>query len=323
LNDLKIGIIGYGNIAEVHMSNLSKYPGVKIKSIFSRTNKENRIPKGILFYTDYKEMLEKEVLDAAFICTPTHTHEEIACNCAENGIHIFLEKPMSNSILGCDRIIDKVKENNVKLFIGHVLRFWPTYGSVKHFLSENRLGDIKLIVSKRLATNPWSPWFFDQSKSGGVILDLSIHDIDYVSWILNSKLISVECQAKKLSKYNTEVYGESKTKLKFENNTTADCEASWLKPADFRFYTYTKITGTENFIEFDGTQIFNNDIWRIKNEFISLDGYYNQIDQFFKFILNKGVGISGIVGREAVKICVAAIKSANNKGKDIYLKDLD
>ena len=92
-----------------------------------------------------------------------------------------------------------------------------------------------------MATNPWSPWFFDQSKSGGVILDLSIHDIDYVSWILNSKLISVKCQVKKLSKYKTEVYGESKTKFKFENNAIANCEASWLKPHDFQFYTYTKI----------------------------------------------------------------------------------
>jgi predicted dehydrogenase len=120
-----------------------------------------------------------------------------------------------------------------------------------------------------------------------------------------------------------EVYGESKTMLEFENNKTAVCEASWLKPADFQFYTYTRIEGTDNFIEFDGEKIINNDIWNIKNQFFSLDGYYNQINQFFKFLLNQGKGISGIVGREAVKMCLAAIKSASNKGKKIFLNDLD
>ena len=322
--DLKIGIIGFGKIAEVHMSNLIKYPGIKIQSIFSRTNKKNRIPKGISFYTDYKKMLEKEVLDAAFICTPTHTHDEIACFCAEKGINILLEKPMANSLSGCDKILDSIKENNVKLFIGHVLRFWPTYGSVKRFLMQpqSRLGTIKSIVGKRLASNPWSQWFFDRSKSGGVILDLSIHDIDYATWILDSTPISVKCKAKKISKYNMEVYGDSKTTLKFENNKKAECEASWDQPADFQFYTYSKIKGSKDLIEFHGAKILNNEFCNIKNAFPSLDGYYNQIHQFFNYILENKNGVSGELGRKAVKICLTALRSANNEGREIFLDEL-
>jgi hypothetical protein len=110
-----------------------------------------------------------------------------------------------------------------------------------------------------------------------------------------------------------------------KKNKKAECEASWAKPEDFQFYTYMKIQGSKSFIEFDGVEIYNNDIWNIQNQFTSEDGYYNELEHFIDICLNRKqhILVSGIEGREAVKTCLAAIKSAEEDGKEIFLDEFD
>jgi predicted dehydrogenase len=267
-------------------------------------------------------MIQKEKLDIVIIATPTHTHKEIACYCAEQGFNIFLEKPMARTIDECDAIIDSIKDNGIKLFVAHSNRFIPTYGSVKSYLDRKNstIGEIQSIVSKRLGTFPWSEWFANQSQSGGVILDLSIHDIDYCSWLMG-QIDSVSCQASKIIKYNMEVFGESTTKLKSKKDKTAECEASWAKPADFQFYTRTQIKGSAGSIEFDSNKIYNNEKYGIQNIYKTDNAYFNQLDHFFDVIKskNKEFLVSVSEAKEAVKICLAAIKSAENDGIEINL----
>ena len=323
---LRIGVIGYGFIAKVHIANIIKFPYLKITSVFSRTRKSTEGLEDFSFYLDYKEMIKREQLDTVIIATPTYTHKEITCYCADQGINIFLEKPMARTLEECDAIIDSINENKIKFFIGHVLRFWSTYGSVKNYLINqySKIGDIHSIIAKRLGSFPRRIWFADQSKSGGVILDLSIHDIDYASWILGN-VESVSCKASKLSKYGMEVFGESTTNLNFKKNKIAKCEASWAKPADFQFYTYTQIKGSERTIELDADKIYNDELLGIKNIFKSDNGYYNQMKHFFDVILNKKRKflVSAKEGKEAVKICLAAINSAKNNGKEIYTDEIN
>ena len=325
-SDIKLGIIGYGYIVKTeHMPNLLKLPNVKITSVFSKIKERVRKPKRVPFYTDYKNMVKNEELDAVIIATPTHTHKEIACFCAEQGLNIFLEKPMARTLEDCDSIIDSISENRIRLFVGHVLRFWPTYGSVKNYLdgSDQKIGEIQAITAKRLGTFPWSKWFADQSKSGGITLDLSIHDIDYASWLMG-KATSVSSKAITINKYNMDVFGESLTTLKFENNKVAECEGSWAKPSDFVFYTNTKIKGQEGTIELDGNRIFNEKLG-INNIFSSYSGYYNELEHFFEVMsdINKKFIVSEQEAKEAVKICLAENKSAENDSKKIYLDDME
>lgn len=326
MTDLKLGIIGYGNIVKTeHMPNLLKFPNVKITSVFSIIKERVRRPKGVPFYTDYKNMVKNEELDAVIIATPTHTHREIACFCAEQGLNIFLEKPMGRTLEDCDSIIDSINENQIKLFVGHVLRFWPTYGSVKNYLDENdqKIGEIQAITAKRLGTFPWSKWFADQSKSGGVTLDLSIHDIDYASWLMG-KVISVSSKAIIINRHDMDVFGESLTTLQFENNKKAECEASWAKPTDYIFHTNTRIEGQNGTIELDGTRIFNEELG-INNIFSSYSGYYNELEHFFDVMSdkNKNFLVSVREAKEVVKICLAANKSAQNNSKEIFLEDME
>ncbi len=326
MSRFKLGIIGYGHIAKIHIENLLKFPNVQISAIFSRSNKRNQISSEIPFYMDYKKMVLNVDMDAVLISTPTHTHSEVACFCAENGKDIFLEKPMAHTLADCYKILDTVKACNVRLFIAHVLRFWPTYGSIQSYIQNKllNLGDLQYIKIKRLTTFPWSKWFANQQKSGGVILDLSIHDIDYALWIIGEPF-SVSCEARKINKYEMEVYGESTIKIKFNNDTTAICEGSWAKQEDFPFYTYTEIHGSDKKIEFDNEKIYNNEIWKIKNQFTTDNGYYNQLKHFFNVCesSSKRFIVSGEDGKNAVKLCLAAISSAERKGKEIFIEDFE
>ena len=324
---IKLGILGFGFIGKIHFENIQKFSNVEISSIFSNDNERENLPKDIRFYLDYEEMLSQEVLDAILICTPTFTHQKIACECAQQGIkNIFLEKPMALSIEECNTIRDTIREYKSNLLMGHVLRFWPTYASVQKYITEpnSKLGELQSINAKRLQTFPWSQWFANQEKSGGVILDLSIHDIDYAIWLLGNP-VSVISDAKVIKKHNMSVIGEATTKLKFKDDKIAECEASWAKSSEFQFYAYTKIIGTESSIELDGAKIFNNELFKITNPFPSEDGYYNQIKHFIDEISNRTCDfrVSGEDGKNSIKMCLAAIKSAMNNGKEIYIDEIE
>lgn len=325
---IRVGIIGFGHIGKVHFHNLNLLENFEIISIYSRSNKRKQIPHEISFYQDYREMIKKELLDAVIIATPTFTHRDITIDCCEAGIKfILLEKPMALNVDECNEIIDKTKEYHVNLFIGHVLRYWSTYGSIYHFISENRLGlgEISSLMSKRLATFPWSQWFADEKKSGGVILDLSIHDIDYALWLLND-IEAVSCAANRIQRYQKNVWGESKTVLFFNQGKTATCEASWAKPPDFQFYTHAEIAGENEVLQFNASQIFDNQKWGIKNVFPSEDGYYNQLYYFSKLIQDEKIPEEYLVnpsdGKKVIKICQAGILSAKNDAKKIYIDEI-
>lgn len=316
-------VLGYGNIGAIHLRNLMKHPKTEVKAVYSRSHKAN-LPKGINFYSSYEKLIEKEEIDAVLIATPTFTHKKIACFCAENGLDIFLEKPMALTLDECDNIINSVETNNVKFFIGHVLRFWPSYRYVRDFIFslKSSLGDIHTFIAKRLSSFPWSEWFADEKKSGGVILDLSIHDLDYASWILGN-VISISCKAKKIKRFDRKVFGKSNTSLIFQDDKKAKCTASWAEKKDFTFTTYGNIIGTRGNIEFNGERIFEGYSVEIIEKLKSDDGYYNELSHFIDCIINryKNLSIVGEDGKNSVALCLAAIESANNNGKIIFLDE--
>ncbi|MHA1146918.1 MAG: Gfo/Idh/MocA family protein [Promethearchaeota archaeon] len=325
MSTINIGIIGLGVIAKTHMENLLKFSDVKIKAIYSRSNKSDQIPKYANFYTNYNKMLNSEELDAVLICTPTYTHREITCKCAERGLDIFLEKPMASTITDCITILDSIKDNNIKILVGHVLRFWPTYGSIYYSIqnSELNLGKLQFFQGQRLGTFPWSAWFADEEKSGGVVLDLSIHDIDYALWMMGHPE-SVTCQGVKINQYGKNIIGEAITEIQFLNNQSAECEASWAKSKDFPFFTYARIVGNLESIEFNGTEIKNSEQFQISNYFRSKDGYLNQMMHFIDVLYDrkKSFAIHPKDAMLSVKVCLAANKSINNKGKKIYIDEI-
>ena len=136
-------------------------------------------------YTDVNELLEKEELDFVMTALPTFLHEKVAVMAMEKGIHVFSEKPMAINMEQAQNMIDVAKENNVKLMIGQCVRYFPEYYILKNIIDSKKYGEVKYGSFTRLSSIPqwsWENWFQDEERSGGVILDMHVHDVDFISW---------------------------------------------------------------------------------------------------------------------------------------------
>lgn len=132
------------------------------------------------FYQDYKEMLDKENIQAVCIAVPTKFHKETTLHAVAKGKHVLLEKPIANSEEEAKEIIKAANKNNVKLMIGHIERFNPVIVELKKRLDE--LGDIYKIDVQRIGPFP------GRVQDVGVIIDLSVHDIDIIQYLTRSEI---------------------------------------------------------------------------------------------------------------------------------------
>lgn len=191
---LKVLIAGLGSIGVRHARLLRERFPDEIRLISFRTGKgQQSVPDDLLSAIEmeesFAEALEKDP-DIAFVTNPTHRHVSTATACAETGAHLFIEKPLSHSLDGLDRLRALIDEKDLVTMVGCQLRFHPLLRKTKGYLEDGQLGTI---YSFRASCGSYLPdWRPDQdyresysaksSMGGGVVLDL-IHELDYASWL--------------------------------------------------------------------------------------------------------------------------------------------
>jgi predicted dehydrogenase len=199
---LKVGICGYGGLGRVHVGSMLKMDDVEIVAICDNNPKKlepveikiNIEHNGPVFdigscrtYLDFKKMLKQERLDAVVTALPTHIHAKYAIMAMNQGIHVFSEKPMALNVRACDTMIKARDANRVQLQVGQCLRFWPEYEMLKKAVVEKTYGPLRSLTMTRIGGySTWADpnWFNDGKLSGGAILDLHLHDVDWVQHAL-------------------------------------------------------------------------------------------------------------------------------------------
>ena len=137
-------------------------------------------------YHDVEALLEKEKLDFVITALPTDIHEEVAVKVMNRGIHVFSEKPMALNLAQAENMLRVAKENNVKLMIGQCLRYSEPYIMLKDIIESGKYGKVISADFFRISPTPawsWKNWMLDETKSGGAILDLHVHDVDFINWV--------------------------------------------------------------------------------------------------------------------------------------------
>ncbi|MBQ7344398.1 MAG: Gfo/Idh/MocA family oxidoreductase [Clostridia bacterium] len=185
---MKVGLIGIGGMGNVHFNCYKKMEGVEIAVADIRVDmaKEKIKDDSIPVYASYEEMIEREELDFVDICTPSYMHADMAVYALEHGLHVLCEKPMSINSSEAQRMIDASEENSKLLMIAHVVRFMSPYVYLKSVIDSCELGKPVHVIMHRLSEAPkwsWENWMLVPEHSGGVALDLSIHDIDYTQYV--------------------------------------------------------------------------------------------------------------------------------------------
>lgn len=183
---LRIGLVGTGFIGAAHAGALAEAPGAELVAAASAhaesarrfTERLGHTHPGLRSCGDLDELLASD-LDAVAVAVPTHLHEEVACAALAAGHHVLVEKPMALSLEGCDRMIAAAGPGQV-LMVGLVVRHWPHYRVLRELAAGRAYGALRSVFSSRRVTFPrWSEWFADHRRSGGAVLDLVIHDLDF------------------------------------------------------------------------------------------------------------------------------------------------
>ena len=187
---LRIGLIGCGFMGRMHANVYKALDGatlvaaVDVKADVAKTYAADFDIKP---YTSLEEMLANEQIDVLDVCLPTYLHKEYTIKGAEAGKHVFCEKPMALNLEDADAMIAACEKAGVKLMIGHCIRFWPEYAILKQLKEEQRLGALLSVNLTRYGAFPaWASdnWQSDENKAGGGVLDMHIHDTDYVHYLL-------------------------------------------------------------------------------------------------------------------------------------------
>ena len=185
---MKVGLIGLGGMGFVHFNCYKKIAGVEIAVADIRVDmaKDKIKDDSIPVYASYKEMIEKENVDFVDVCTPSYLHTEMTVYALEHGKHVICEKPMSISSAEAQKMIDASEKTGNLLMTAHVVRFMAPYVYLKSVVDSGELGKPVHVIMHRLSEAPkwsWENWMLNTEKSGGVTLDLSIHDIDFMQYV--------------------------------------------------------------------------------------------------------------------------------------------
>ncbi|WP_141333836.1 MULTISPECIES: Gfo/Idh/MocA family oxidoreductase [unclassified Paenibacillus] len=194
--EIGVCVIGSGRAGMIHAANFRR--NVPHASLVAVVDPNEAVAKqaaeslGIdTYYTDYKEALKSDNIDAVIVVTPTIFHRDIVVAAAEAGKHVFCEKPMAMNANECEDMIAAAKRNKVKLQIGFMRRFNDSFIQAKEEIDSGAIGDVVLVRSLTRGPSIPQPWMYDLSKSNGPLAEVNSHDIDTLNWFVDADIESV------------------------------------------------------------------------------------------------------------------------------------
>ena len=188
---INIGVVGVGRIGKLHADNLVQLQGVRLKAVADPfLEPEEWSSRGIEASRDPETLIEDDEIDAVLICSPTPTHAPLIELAARAGKHIFCEKPIDLDPERIQTTLAAVAKAGVKLQIGFNRRFDPTFARLRRAIENGEIGDLHLV--KIVARDPEPPPIEYVKSSGGMFLDMTIHDFDMVRFLSGSEVEDVQ-----------------------------------------------------------------------------------------------------------------------------------
>ena len=185
---IRIGLIGYGRFGRHHAAAIAGSRHAELVGVAAQseaTCRKARRELGVETTSNYKQLLQREDVDAVDIAVPTHLHEQFAVDALRSRKHVFLEKPMASTVQGCDRILAAAADDERVLCINFELRASPLWGRIKKDVDSGKIG-APLYGSYDLWRFPFrrgrGDWRFDQARVGSWLHEEPVHYLDLASW---------------------------------------------------------------------------------------------------------------------------------------------
>ena len=317
----RVGILGTGSIARWHARCWARMTGAELVGYYDIDQAAAEA-----FARDFGGRAFGS-LDAFFdavelvdVCTPGTVHKQNVLACAAAGKAVACEKPLARHVADCQEMIDACEQADVPLFVAQVVRFFPQFVAAKAAIDSGEIGKPGVIRTERNGSFPGGPgntYYGNFAKSGGVILDVAIHDIDFQRWCCGE----VErVFARGLTFADVPNCDHTLITLRFESGAVGHIESSWAHPRG-QFRTRLEISGDQGLIEWDSAdrQAMQTALTADDGEVTRAgsspaapddDPYYLELAHFLDHVENgTPLRVTPHDGLMAVKVSLAAIES--------------
>ena len=197
----KIAIVGFGFMGRTHYGAWKKCRGAKVVAVcvtnprhlaakvkgnIAGAADNSALPKSIRIFDSYEKLLAAGGFDIVDLTVPTHLHARMTIAALKAGFHVLCEKPMALTVRDSDRMLAAAKVAKRQLLVAQCVRFFPEYAYVRNLVRNGKYGKVVAADFTRYIAPPkWSVkgsnWFLDEKKSGGLLFDVHIHDLDYIA----------------------------------------------------------------------------------------------------------------------------------------------
>lgn len=247
---MNVALIGCSGMGRVHAAMLVN-AGFTLKICADLNKKaaaELAKPAGAKVMTDAAKAIADPGIDVVAIATPTHTHLPLIEAAAKAGKHIFCEKPFCRTTAECKKAIAAAKKAKVKLFVGHVVRYFHEFEAMREQVASGAIGEPGFVRLYRGGMFPGGPqsWFADYTKSGGVTFDCMIHDLDWVRYVFGEP-DHIFCQA--LMRSTPEPMDYSQVTMRMKSGLIASVIGTWAHPSGFQ--VKAEICGSGGMLQYD------------------------------------------------------------------------
>lgn len=328
-----IGVLGAGFMGDVHLNCWKNIDQVEVKGVVDQKPSRRESVSdnyGVTTCETIEELLEEEELDLMDICLPTPMHRKATEVAVESVEGIICEKPIARTLDEALAMKKITRQNDVNLYIGHVVRFFPEYVKMRDRILDGEIGHVGMVRTFRGGAAPFgrAEWYRETDQSGGILLDMLIHDLDWLRWSVGevksvfTKGLSRDSENKDLALINT----------RFKNGVIAHVEGSWAHPEGFPFTTKVDAAGSDGLLTFDSNSSVPLEIYRSKSEGSSGTGapesplttnpWCKQLNHFVNCFSNQSqprVTVEDSI--KALKISLSAMKSLET-GKPVEVGDI-
>ena len=293
---LGIGLVGAGSIGTYyHGPSYLKMRNVRIRGICDIDRRKARQAARYLevreVYTGIEKILKNPEIDVVDICVPTPWHPEYTIKAAEGGKHVLCEKPIALNLKAADKMVKATREAGVKFMVAHVLRFDPAYATAKKIMDSGTIGmPLLALATRHSQLDPRATWYTDVKMSGGIVVEMHIHDLDYLNWVFG-RPTNVCSQGSKSMKYCWEHVSSLATYSKHKGFAEASW---WWRRANFPFSTRFSALCERGGVEIDVRGFpMRERLWvhskgkdPILLKLPEKDGYANEIEYFVNCVRN-------------------------------------
>lgn len=315
---MRVGIIGTGGMGNVHARHYRRVPNVELIAFdvnaelltkFCSTHEAAPAASA-------EDLISKA--DLVDVCLPTDAHAEFALRAIAAGRAVLIEKPLARTLAEAESIAAAGLKGSVPVAVGQVVRYFADYRVLHNAVLSGRVGTPAAVRMRRGGGAPKGSglWFQDFARSGGVLLDLAVHDFDWLRWTIGDVESVTSRSVRARHPDSTAFVGDyALTTIAFQNGCLAHVESTWMDPSGFR--VSVEVAGSAGLLEFDSRQTatirtHTEGTSRAEAPMASSDDpYFLMLSELVRALeTGQPVPISVTDGIKAMSVALAAIESA-------------